>query len=367
LKLFQVIDELVQDRGLDRSVVADIICQGMLGAYSKRYPEIPLTAAYNKKTDDIDVFVDKETVSAVEDSLIQMNLRKAREFKKDAQIGDIINVPFEGTIGRIEILRAKQIISQEIRAVEAAAVYKEFKEKEGTIINGVVHKCERSGVTIVVNDTFAFLPKSLTPAGERCVAGYTVRALLKEVLEEPVSENQLILDRVSPRFLELLFELEIPEVYERIVEIKKIVRSPGYKSKVLVASNDDNIDPVGTCVGVHGSRIKPILKELGDERVDVISWSESLEVLVRGAMKPAHVERVEIVDDQNINVWVDEEQHSIAIGKMGKNIGLASELVGHKIHLVRDGDVDRQHAEAILSEEDIGLNDDEKDMDSGEE
>ncbi len=334
MNLSQVIEELVEERDLDRSVLSDIVCEGMLAAYQKRYPDLELSAVYNKQTDQIDVLVEKKVVSSVEDEDREISLRKAKNIKPDVQLSDMINVPFDGPIGRIEILRAKQIIAQRIRAIEASQVYEEFKPKEGTVIHGIVHKCEPSGVTVKVGEAFAFMPKSLIIPGERCVVGYPVRALLKEVLVEPRNENQLILDRASVEFLRQLFELEIPEIYERLVEVKKIVRAAGYKSKVVVSSNDKNIDPVGTCVGVGGARIKPILRELGMEKIDVISASLDLDQYIRDSLKPAIVTRVEI-DGPRARVWVDEDQRSVAIGKMGKNISLASQLTGFEIELVK--------------------------------
>ena len=232
-------------------------------------------------------------------------------------------------------MRAKQVIANSIRKIETSAIYEEFKPKEGTIVTGAIHKIERNGATVKIGDAMAFLPKSLAVPGEKIIPGYSIRALLKEVLLEPRNDNQLILDRVSEKFLHRLFELEIPEVFEKLVEIKKIVRIPGYKSKVAVVSHDKNIDPVGTCVGINGARIKPILKELNSEKVDVITWSDSLEILIRDALKPARINRVELVDDQNAQVWLDEDQRSLAIGKMGQNITLASRLTGVNIHLMQ--------------------------------
>jgi N utilization substance protein A len=188
---------------------------------------------------------------------------------------------------------------------------------------------------VKLHDTLAFLPKSLSIPGDKCVVGMPIRAILKEVLSEPRNENQLILDRTSVDFLKKLFELEIPEVYENLVEIKKAVRIPGYKSKVIVISHDNNIDPVGTCVGIGGVRIKPILKELSNEKIDIVSGRDTLDELVRDALKPAEINRIEIVDDKNARVWLEEDQRSLAIGKMGQNIQLASQLTGLNIHLVQ--------------------------------
>jgi len=335
VKLSQVIEELVEERGLDRSVLSSIICEGLLVAYKKKYPDLPLEVTYNKNSDELEVMVEKEIVQNVEDDLAQISLRKARALNKNSDIGQFITTTFEGPIGRIEILKAKQIIAQKIRAIEYASIYNEFKPKEGTIVHGVIHKADRHGVTVKVDDALAFLPKSLQIPEEKNIVGYSIRALLKEVLAEPRNENQLILDRASAEFLMKLFELEVPEIYENLVEIKRIVRAPGYKSKIVVASNDPNIDPVGTCVGVGGARIKPILRELGLEKIDIIEATTSKEELIRKALKPAEVNRVEIVDDTTANVWVDEDQRSVAIGKMGKNIALASQLAGVQINLVK--------------------------------
>ncbi len=336
MKLSLVIDELVEERGLDRTTLSAIICEGMLAAYQKRYPELEqvLQVEHDKKTDELVITVQKEVVSNVQDEDKEISLRKARFVNKDAEVGDKIKLPFEGGIGRIEILRAKQVIASKIRRLESEAVYNEFKDKEGTIVSGVIHKCERGGTVVKLQDSLAFLPRSLTIPTDKCVVGYPVRALLKEVLLEPRNENQLILDRSSEEFLQGLFELEIPEVFERLVEIKRIARAPGYKSKVAVVSHDSNIDPVGTCVGVGGVRIKPILKELGGEKIDVIAWVESQESLVKGALKPAEINRVEL-DGKDARVWLAEDQRSLAIGKMGQNISLASRLTGVNIHLVQ--------------------------------
>ena len=336
MKLSQVIEELVEEKGLDRNLVSEIVCEGILSAYLKKYPTVQLVVTYNKKSDDLVIDAKKTVVAQVTDDLTEISLRKARTFDKKAQLGGTIEVPFQEPIGRIEILRAKQTIAQRIRDIEAKQVYDQFKDKVNTIVHGVIYKAEHAGVTVKLSEALAFLPKSLMIPGEECIVGHTIKALLKEVLPEPYAENQLILDRVSPLFVVRLFELEIPEVFEKIVEIKKIARMPGYKSKVLVDSHDKNIDPVGTCIGVNGVRIKPILRELRTEKIDIIRFTDTLEDLVRDALKPAVINRVKLIDDQNVQVWLDEDQRSLAIGKSGQNITLASQLTGLAIHLVKN-------------------------------
>lgn len=336
MKLSQVIEELVEERGLDKGILGDIVCEGILSAYQKKYPEARLRVAYNKKTDDVDILVTKKIVSTVADELQEISQRKAQGIKKGSVTGEEIEISFEAPIGRIEILRAKQIIAQRIREIEAKVIYDKFKDRAGNIVHGIVHKIEHAGIVVKLdNEALAFLPKSLTIPGERFPAGHTVKAILKEVLVEPRNENQLILDRSSPDFVARLFELEIPEVFEKIVEIKKVVRIPGYKSKVLLISHDKNIDPVGTCIGVGGARIKPILRELGQEKIDVIKAGFSQEDVVRDSLKPAVVNRVELIGGTEAQVYLDDDQRSIAIGKGGQNIALASQLAGIAIHLAK--------------------------------
>lgn len=334
MDLSTVINELVEERGLDKETLSSVVCEGMLAAYQRRYPTMHFRVFHDKKTDSIAVEVEKMVVTTIEDEDTQISLRKLKALGKDAQAGTAVWLPFSGPIGRIEILRARQVIAGKIRKIEADIVYEQYKDKEGTIVSGMIHKTERGGIIVKFQDVLAFLPRSLTIPGEKYVVGYPVRALLKEVLPEPRNENQLILDRVSTRFVELLFELEVPEIFEGLVSTKKIVRKPGYKTKIVVASSDENIDPVGTCVGVGGVRIKPILKELGGEKIDIIAWSDSLETLIRGALKPAEIHRVELYGDGVARVWLDDDQRSLAIGKMGQNIALASLLVGAEIQLV---------------------------------
>lgn len=330
--LIDVIEELVEERGLDRAVLNTIIAEGLLAAYAKKYPDLPIKVDFDRKLNDFVVLIEKDVVATVQDEDQQISLKKARVIDKDATVGVRLWVPFDGSIGRIEILRARQVIASKIRKMEADAIYREFKDRQGEIVVGVIHKIERNGVSVKLDDTTAFLPRSLSIPDEKYTVGFSLRALLKEVLQEPRNDNQLILDRASEQFVSKLFELEIPEVFERLIEIRKIARIPGYKTKIVVASNDLNIDPVGTCVGVGGSRIKPILKELGNEKIDIIGWSSSAEMLVKNALKPAQIDSVEIIGSV-AHVALSDDQRSLAIGKMGQNIVLASRIAGVDVQL----------------------------------
>ncbi|HEV2916227.1 MAG TPA: transcription termination factor NusA [Candidatus Babeliales bacterium] len=334
MKLLDVIEELVGERGLDREVLRSIIAEGLLAAYEKKYPNLVLRSQFDRSRGDTRIEVEQHVVSTVQDPETEISLKKARFIDKNLNIGDTVWIPFEQPIGRIEVLHARQIIAGKIRKVEARAIYDEFIDKQGSIIHGIIYKCEYAGMVIKVDDQLAFLPKSLSSPLDKCIVGFSVRALLKEVLLEPRGDNQLILDRTSKEFVKKLFELEIPEIFEGLVEIKNIARAPGYKTKIVVASNDKNIDPVGTCVGLGGSRIQPILKELGGEKIDVIAWTDSREEFIKNALKPAVIDRVELVDDSIANIYLATDQRSLAIGRLGQNISLASQLIGLNLQLI---------------------------------
>ncbi len=333
MKLDDVIEGLVEDKGLDRDKVISVVCEGVLAAFSKKFPLLNFSVVFNKKTRQPEAFVKKVVVSSVKNEDLEISLRKAKRLSGKAKDGGIVEVPFEDKIGRVEILVARQVIASKIRELENSAVFDEFKEKEGSVVSGVLHKRERDGFVVQVEEVMAFLPLGGVVAGETLKVGGPVRALLKHVLESPRGDFQLILDRASFVFVKKLFELEIPEIFEKVVEIKKIVRIPGYKTKVAVVSTSKDIDPVGTCVGVEGVRIKPILRELGGEKIDVIEWKSSLEEFVKSALKPAEIDKVEMLDNKRAMVWLAKDQRSLAIGRMGRNILLASKLVGVDIDL----------------------------------
>ncbi len=333
MNLTDVIDSLVEERGLDREKVVAIVCEGISAAYSKKYPGVTFYVTYNKKTGNLDVASDKEVVAVVTDEDFEITLRRAKTVDQTAALGVILQVPFEEPVGRIEILTAKQMIASKIRDLEQLAIYEEYKDKEDTIVTGMVHKRERAGYAVSVGEVLAILPFENVIPQEVVRIGHPVRALLKEVYQVARGDYQLVLDRVSGDFVQRLLEIEIPEVFEGLVEIQTVVRIPGYKTKIIVASNRKEIDPVGTCVGVGGARIKPILRELGQEKIDLIQATDSMEKLVRYSLKPAEIDRVEVMDGGKVTVWLAPDQRSYAIGKMGQNINLASKLVGLEIQL----------------------------------
>ncbi|RTL06822.1 transcription termination factor NusA [Candidatus Dependentiae bacterium] len=337
VNLKQVIDELIREKGLNRTILEKIVCEGMKSAYLKKYPAATFVISYDHALGNLAVLTEKQVVQAIQDNDTEITLKKARYLDKDIQVGQTILVPFEGSIGRVEVLHARQIIAQHIRGIEALAVYNEFKSKQNEILHGAYHKTERGGVAIKLDDgTIAFLPNANMSPADKVIIGAPIRCLLKEILQEPVNDHQVILDRASGVFVRKLMELEIPEVFEKIVEIKTVARIAGYKSKIIVSSREKNIDPVGTCVGIGGSRIRPILTEIGGEKIDIIEYVDSFEEMVKASLKPAKVERVELLNKEEACVWVEDDQRSYAIGKSGQNIALASRLLGVNIKLMQN-------------------------------
>lgn len=365
MNLTDVINTLVEERGLEREKIIEIVCEGVLAAYEKKYPELELGVDFNTKLGAAEVFVKKEVVRSVNDADREITARRAKTIETKSKLGDIIKVPFEKGIGRIEIASAKQIIANKIREIEQLAVLNEFKDKEGSIISGIAHKRERGGIVVKIGDVMAILPKQGLIPGEAIRIGNPVRALLREVASVSRGGYQLFLDRASADYVQKLIELEIPEVFEGLVEIKEIVRVPGYKTKVIVLSHSKEIDPVGTCVGVGGARIKPILKELGQEKIDLIEWTENIEDLVKESLKPAEIDKVEMVKEDLAMVWLAQDQRSLAIGKMGKNIMLASKLTGVEIQLQEVGLPGEETPFITESEEESSVEADTESKDEG--
>jgi N utilization substance protein A len=307
---------------------------GVQSAYEKHFPEAEIKAAFNLDG-ELKVLLVKEIVESGKETEKKISLRSAKKISSQCAIGEQLDVPLDDKVGRIDIVVAKKIISEGIRRLEQNAVYEMFKGRVGSLTTGIVHKRERSGYSINLGDVVAFLPNSCAGFPDGIPTGYQVRAIIKEVVPYTESGAQVILDRASAVYVLRLLELEIPEIFEGVVEVKRIERICGYKTKIAVFSKSKNIDAVGSCIGVGGVRIKPVIKELGDEKVDLISWDEDLATFVAASMKPAKVDRVEINhDDGSVNVWVLHGQKAVAVGKMGFNVILASKLaeVSIKVH-----------------------------------
>jgi len=385
LKAMQsALSQLEEEKGVSKEKVIEAIEMALAAAYKKDFGKKGqiIRAKFNMETGEtefsqIRIAVDESMLKAEdeEDSeekeeqeegavrKIRFNpehhimIEEARKIKKDIQPGDELVFPLENKkdYGRIAAQTAKQVIIQKIREAERASVYEEFKKKEGQIISGIVQRVDNGNVFVDMSRVTAILPRDEQIRGERYRVGERVRALLFSVEDTPRGIN-LHLSRSRSDFVAKLFELEVPEIANAIVEIKEIAREAGSRSKIAVASNEDGVDPVGSCVGQKGVRINAIIMELGGEKIDIIEWSGDPERFVANSLSPAKILEVEIKEkERSAVVTVDEDQLSLAIGKGGQNVRLAAKLTGWKI------DIRSREGETVASATEDG------DIDSAEE
>jgi transcription termination/antitermination protein NusA len=333
LKLSPIIDELVSEKGMNKGDIIDSLSEIIESIYRKKFPEVNFVLKYDKSTDNLSVMANKKVVSKVKDKNTEINLRIAQSIHENTKIGKFIAIMFDKTIGRIDILKARLLIGQKIKVLETESICKEFEDKKGSLISGTVKKVSESGVYVTIHDFYAFLPKSLNIPEESIASNTPIRAIIKDITSDPQKEEKIILERISINFVRKLLESEIPEVYEKIINIENIARIPGYKTKVLVSSNISDVNAVGTCIGPFGARIKQVLRELGGEKLDIIKYSENKEELVANALKPAKVDHVEIRNGI-ARATVSEKEKPSAIGRLGRNIMLASKIAGMQIEVI---------------------------------
>lgn len=268
-----------------------------------------------------------------------MMMEEARMIKKDIQPEEEVIFPLESQkdYGRIAAQTAKQVIIQKIREAERSSVFSEFKDKQGEIVSGIVQRIDNNNVFIDFGKTTAVLPRDEQIKGERYRVGERVKSLLYLVEEAPRGIN-LYLSRSHPQFIAKLFEMEVPEIASGVVEIKNIAREAGSRSKIAVFSNEDGVDPVGSCVGQKGIRITTVISELGGEKIDIIEWSEDISRFIANSLSPAKIAEVNMNEDEKVaEVMVDEDQLSLAIGKSGQNVRLAHKITGWKIDIKSEG------------------------------
>ncbi len=289
-------------------------------------------------------------VETVEDPLAEWTVDEARDHKADVQVGDEIHLPIstEG-LGRIAAQNAKQVLYQRVREAERENIYNEYIDRVGEILNGTVKRFERGDVIVDLGRTEAVVPRSEQARHERYSQGERIRAVIVEVHKQPKGP-QIVLSRTDPRLLVKLFETEVPEIYDGTVVIKNAVRAPGERAKVAVYSRERDVDPVGACVGMKGSRVQSIIRELRGEKIDIIEYSDDLVTFAQSALAPAKITRVSVTHQgevPHLDVIVEDEQLSLAIGKRGQNVRLASELIGSRIDIKSESDVKDEVAGAL--------------------
>jgi N utilization substance protein A len=321
----------------------------------------------DSKTGEISVVSKKTIVDAVINPKTEVSLQEARQFDDEAEIGDEIGSVIEmSDLGRIAAQTAKQVIFQKVREAEWEAVQKEYSTRQGDLVNGIILGVERRNYLVDLGKTEAVLPIQEQIPRETYRGGDRVKAMLLEVRRTP-KDVQVILTRSHPQFVAKLFELEVPEVLEKIVEIKSIVREPGDRTKIAVTSREKAVDPVGACVGIKGSRVQAVVRELRGEKIDIITWTSDPRVFIAEALNPASIEKVGVDEEKkSALVVVADSQLSLAIGKNGQNVRLAARLTGWKIDIISATEYEKEKAErdkeikAALAEETEALHQQEE-------
>jgi N utilization substance protein A len=358
-ELMSVIDQIGREKGIEKEKVLAALESALLTAAKKRYGQGDnIQVDIDTDTGEISI-VSKKTISEnVVDAKTEISLEEARKIDGEAEMGDEIGSLLNtDDFGRIAAQAAKQVICQKVREAEWESIEREFSKKEGELVHGVILGQERRNYLVDIGKTEALLPVQEQIPRETHRRGDRVRALLLEVRRTP-KDVQVILSRAHPHFVVKLFGLEVPEISEKIVEIKGVVREPGDRTKISVASRDKAVDPVGACVGVKGSRVQAIVRELRGEKIDIIPWTDDPRVFIGEALNPASIEKVGI-DEQKKSalVVVADSQLSLAIGKNGQNVRLAARLTGWKIDIISSTEYEKEKMErdqeikAALAEE----------------
>jgi transcription termination/antitermination protein NusA len=346
--LSQTIDLISKEKNIDPQVIIGALEDAMVAAARKFFhaEEEDLRARYSRETGTIEVYAVKRVVEEVQDEDLEISLEEALQIDESFEVNDTIEIPKDtAELGRIAAQTAKQVIYQKVREAERKNIFTEFSEKEGHLFSGVIKRFENGDVIVDIGKTEALLPQREQSRLEMFKQGERIRCVIIKV-HESSKGPQVILSRTDPRLLIRLFEMEIPEIYDGTVVVKNAVREAGDRAKIAVASTDKDVDPVGACVGMKGSRINTIIRELRGEKIDIVQWSSDPVTYALNALNPAKISRVFVVDstepDRLLEVVVEESQLSLAIGKKGQNVRLASKLIGWNIDIKSDEEKKRE-------------------------
>jgi len=332
---FEALHQIATDKGISRDEIEEIVESAMLSAHKKQYGIIDnVRVAFDRDKNIVNIVSKKMVVKTPQNHAEEIAYDKAVKIQKDVDLGDEIYVeenPFD-SFGRIAAQTAKQVIIQKIKEAEKNIIYSEYSEKEGELINGYLQRKSRDNMFIDLGRTEGLLPVREQSPLERYKIGDRIKALILEVKKSPKGPD-VILSRAHPKFIEKLFEMEIPEIYDGIVSIVKVVREPGLRTKIAVASDRDDVDSVGACVGMKGIRIQSIVRELEGEKIDVIEFSDEKRIMAQNALTPAKIKEVVETSEGGVIAVVDNDQYSYAVGKIGHNVRLASRICGFDIDI----------------------------------
>ncbi len=332
--LKRIIDQISRDKGIERHLLVDAIEEAVRSAARKKFgSRRDMEVQFNDELGEVEIFQFRNVVEKVEDEQTEVSLEEARILDPDAQLGDELGAKMDNIadLGRIAAQSAKQVIIQKMKEAELDVIYDMYKDRKGEIVNGIVQRFERGNMIINLGRTDAILPHSEQIPKRSFRQGDRIRALLLDVRQSS-REQQLVLSRTQNDFLAKLFEMEVPEISEDIVKILGVSREPGFRAKIAVSSSESDVDPVGACVGMKGSRVQNVVQELQGERIDIVPWHPDPAKFVSNAMAPAEVSMVIVDEDKkSLMVVVPDDQLSLAIGRQGQNVRLASKLLDWKI------------------------------------
>ncbi len=332
-ELVQALEQVGREKGLPIHILIEAVEAAIESAARKKYNSgYNFKAEYDEKSGQIQLFSIKKVVKEVTNPKVEISLEEARKISPEAQEGEDIKVPADMTVfGRISAQRAKQIIIQKVKEAEKQKIYNLYKAREGEVVLGTVHQVEKNLIIVDLGNTEAILPKKEQLPKEFYRRGEKLRAYIQEV-RMGSKGPQVVLSRACPEFLTKLFEIEVPEISEGIVQIKGVAREPGVRAKIAVISLDKNVDPIGACVGLRGSRVQSIVRELRGEKIDIIEWDEDPAILVTRALSPAKAVHASVnKEDHCVEVIVPDDQFSLAIGRKWQNIKLITQLTGWRV------------------------------------
>lgn len=338
LELLQIANAVAQEKSIDKEIVLEAIEEAIQKAARLRYgAENDIRAKLNPVTGEMDLKRVITVVEEVEDEAIEIDLASAQLDNPDAEIGYMFETPLPPIeFGRVQSQMAKQVIMQKVREAERARQFEEYKDRMGEIVNGIVKRVEYGHIIVDLGRAEGVIRREQTLPRENVKNGDRIRAYIYEVREEPRG-SQIFLSRSHPQFMAALFAQEVPEVYDGIIEIVAVARDPGSRAKIGVRTNDGSIDPVGACVGMRGSRVQAVVNELQGERIDIIPWNDDAATFIVNALQPAEVAKVVMDETENrIEVVVPDDQLSLAIGRRGQNVRLASQLSGWAIDIMTE-------------------------------
>ena len=350
--LNRVIEQVSKEKGIDKSILISALENAMVSAAKKTFGlQRKIEAQYNPEIGEVELFEAKVVVEEVNDPAVEITLEGAREsLDPDAQVGDeLLSKLDTSSFGRIAAQAAKQNIVQRVRDAEREIIYNDFKGREGQLVNGIVQRFEKKNIIVNLGKTDAILPEKEQVHRERYRQGDRIRAYILSV-EMTGRGPQIVLSRTYPGMLIKLFEQEVPEIYEGIVEVKGVAREPGGRAKIAVVSNDQDVDPVGACVGMKGTRVQAVVQELRGEKIDIVHWTPDQAEYVCRALAPAKVSKI-IIDDEehSMEVILPDDQLSLAIGRKGQNVRLAARLTGWKIDVRGEAEVEEETRRARSS------------------